>query len=113
MQLMPATQNRFGVVNAFDPLDNITAGVAYLAWLLEEFDGDLDHTVAAYNAGENAVRGHGGVPPYSETREYVRRVNILYLRYRQSGCSAFLFDTCPDLRRIASPYASFSTVFRT
>src|SRR5690625_7789825 len=85
MQLMPATQTRFGVVNAFDPLDNITAGVAYLAWLLEEFDGDLDRTVAAYNAGENAVRGHGGVPPYSETREYVRRVNILYRRYRQSS----------------------------
>ncbi len=85
MQLMPATQTRFGVVDAFDPLDNITAGVAYLAWLLDEFDRDLTRVIAAYNAGENAVKRHGGVPPYDETREYVRRVNILYQRYRRSG----------------------------
>jgi len=84
MQLMPATQHRFGVANPFDPLDNVTAGVAYLAWLLEEFGGDLDRVIAAYNAGENAVRRHDGIPPYPETREYVRRVNILYRRYRSS-----------------------------
>lgn len=84
MQLMPATQRRFGVVNPFDPLDNITAGVAYLAWLHEEFGGDVDRIVAAYNAGENAVRRHGGIPPFPETREYVRRVNILYRRYGSS-----------------------------
>jgi soluble lytic murein transglycosylase-like protein len=82
MQLMPGTQKRFGVSNPFDPLDNITAGAAYLAWLLEEFEGDLTRAIAAYNAGENAVRRHGGVPPFSETREYVRRVNIMYQRYR-------------------------------
>jgi soluble lytic murein transglycosylase-like protein len=84
MQLMPATQRRFGVRNPFDPVDNISAGVAYLSWLLEEFQGDLDRAIAAYNAGENAVRRHGGIPPYPETREYVRRVNILYQRYRES-----------------------------
>jgi len=84
MQLMPATQQRFDVANPFDPLDNITAGVAYLAWLYEEFSGDLDRIIAAYNAGENAVRRHGGIPPYPETREYVRRVNILYRRYGSS-----------------------------
>ena len=84
MQLMPATQRRFGVANPFDPLDKITAGVAYLAWLYEEFSGDLDRVIAAYNAGENAVRRHGGIPPYPETREYVRRVNILYRRYGNS-----------------------------
>jgi soluble lytic murein transglycosylase-like protein len=82
MQLMPATQQRFGVSNPFDPLDNITAGAAYLAWLLNEFENDLTRAIAAYNAGENAVRRHGGVPPFPETREYVRRVNILYQRYR-------------------------------
>lgn len=82
MQLMPGTQVRFGVSDPFDPLDNITAGAAYLAWLLEEFNGDLTRAVAAYNAGENAVRRHGGVPPFAETREYVRRVNIMYRRYR-------------------------------
>lgn len=84
MQLMPATQRRFGVANPFDPLDNITAGVAYLAWLQEEFGGDLERIIAAYNAGENAVRRHGGIPPFPETREYVRRVNILYRRYGNS-----------------------------
>jgi soluble lytic murein transglycosylase-like protein len=82
MQLMPATQARFGVRNPFDPLDNITAGAAYLAWLLEEFEGNLTYAIAAYNAGEGAVRRHGGVPPFAETKEYVRRVNILYRRYR-------------------------------
>lgn len=84
MQLMPATQQRFGVRNPFDPLDNITAGVAYLAWLHEEFGGDVNRIIAAYNAGENAVRRHGGIPPFPETREYVRRVNILYRRYGNS-----------------------------
>jgi len=84
MQLMPATQRRFGVANPFDPLDNITAGAAYLAWLLDEFDGDLERAIAAYNAGENAVRRHRGVPPFAETREYVRRVRILYQRYRSA-----------------------------
>ncbi len=82
MQLMPATQRRFGVVDPFDPLDNITAGVAYLAWLSEEFSGDLSRVIAAYNAGENAVKRHDGIPPFAETREYVRRVNILHRRYR-------------------------------
>src|SRR5690625_7453007 len=99
MQLSPVTQNRFGVVNSFDPLYNITAGVAYLDWLLEEFDGDLDRTVAAYNAGENAVRGHGGVLPYSETREHVRRVNSLYRRYRQSSGPDLIAGRGPAVSR--------------
>ncbi len=85
MQLMPATQSRFGVTNVFDPLENISGGAAYLAWLLEEFEGDLERVIAAYNAGEGAVRRHGGVPPFPETREYLRRVNILYRRYRGGG----------------------------
>jgi len=85
MQLMPATQQRFGVRDAFDPLQNITAGVEYLAWLMKEFDQDLTRVIAAYNAGENAVKRHDGVPPFDETREYLRRVNILYQRYRGSS----------------------------
>jgi len=85
MQLMPATQQRFGVRDPFDPLENITAGVEYLAWLIEEFDSDLTRVIAAYNAGENAVKRHGGVPPFDETREYLRRVNILFQRYRRAG----------------------------
>jgi len=80
MQLMPATQARFGVSDPFDPVENITAGVAYLAVLLADF-GDWELAVAAYNAGENAVRRHRGVPPFAETREYLRRVRILKQRY--------------------------------
>jgi soluble lytic murein transglycosylase-like protein len=82
MQLMPATQRRFGVVDPFDPVDNISAGVAYLAELLRRYDGDWELAVAAYNAGAGAVDQHGGIPPYPETREYVRRVRILRARYR-------------------------------
>lgn len=82
MQLMPATQRRFGVEDPFDPVDNISAGVAYLAELLDRFDRDWELAVAAYNAGPGAVVRHGGIPPYSETREYLRRVRILRGRYR-------------------------------
>jgi soluble lytic murein transglycosylase-like protein len=85
MQLMPGTAQRFGVANVFDPLENITGGAAYLAWLLREFEGDLTRAIAAYNAGENAVRRHGGIPPFPETQEYVRRVKILLQRYRSAG----------------------------
>jgi soluble lytic murein transglycosylase-like protein len=81
MQLMPDTQERFGVSKPLDPQQNITAGVKYLAWLMKEFDQDIESVIAAYNAGENAVKRYNGVPPYNETREYVRRVNILYQRY--------------------------------
>ena len=85
MQLRPATARRFGVANVFDPLENITGGAAYLAWLINEFEGDLTRVIAAYNAGENAVRRHGGIPPFPETQEYVRRVKILLQRYRVAG----------------------------
>lgn len=85
MQLMPDTARRFGVTNAFDPVDNITGGAAYLAWLSEKFEQDVTRIVAAYNAGENAVIRHQGVPPFPETQEYVRRVRILYRRYRENS----------------------------
>lgn len=82
MQLMPATADRFGVTNAFDPSQNIRGGVKYLAWLLKRFNGDLTLAAAGYNAGEGAVDRHKGVPPYNETRRYVERVGILADRYR-------------------------------
>lgn len=74
MQLIPATAARFGVGDAMDPVQNIRGGVAYLDWLLNEFDGDIVLALAGYNAGEGAVRRNGGVPPYAETRDYVPRV---------------------------------------
>lgn len=74
MQLMPATAARFGVSDPVDPAQNIRGGIAYLDWLLDEFDGDIVLALAGYNAGENAVRKHAGVPPYAETRAYVPKV---------------------------------------
>ena len=82
MQLMPATQKELEVVDVFDPLSNIEGGTLYLSRLLNQFDQSVELAAAAYNAGPGAVRKHGGVPPYKETREYVRRVKILYRRYR-------------------------------
>ncbi|MFW5654901.1 MAG: lytic transglycosylase domain-containing protein [Roseicyclus sp.] len=74
MQLIPATADRFGVADPFDPAQNIRGGVAYLDWLMEEFGRDPVLVLAAYNAGEGAVRRSGGVPDYAETRNYVPRV---------------------------------------
>lgn len=74
MQLMPATARQYGVRDAFDPLQNLRAGTIHLRKLLEEFDGDVVLALAAYNAGSGAVKRHGGVPDYRETREYVRKV---------------------------------------
>lgn len=74
MQLIPATAARFGVDDPTDPAQNIKGGVAYLAWLLKEFDGDPILALAGYNAGENAVKTNSGVPPYAETRAYVPKV---------------------------------------
>ena len=74
MQLIPATAERFGVTDATAPVQNIKGGVAYLNWLMEQFDRDPLMVLAAYNAGEGAVRANDGVPPYSETRDYVPKV---------------------------------------
>lgn len=80
MQLMPATAERFGVLDPFDPRQNITGGTKYLRYLLDYFQGDLTKTIAAYNAGEGAVTKHGGIPPFAETRAYVPRVMELYTK---------------------------------
>jgi len=81
MQLMPFTSKRMRVVDPFDPIENIEGGIRYIKELLVSFEGDLTNTVAAYNAGPAAVRKYGGVPPYQETRLYVRRVMDLYRQY--------------------------------
>ncbi|MES2666417.1 MAG: lytic transglycosylase domain-containing protein [Pseudomonadota bacterium] len=74
MQLIPATADRFGVSDSTDPVQNIAGGVAYLNWLMKEFDRDPLMVLAAYNAGEGAVKANTGVPPYAETRDYVPKV---------------------------------------
>jgi hypothetical protein len=78
MQLMPQTAQRFGVVDPFDPQQNITGGVKYLRWLMNTFEGNLEHVIAAYNSGENNVIKYKGIPPFAETRAYVPRVMSLY-----------------------------------
>jgi soluble lytic murein transglycosylase-like protein len=76
MQLMPATAERFGITSddRWDPAHNLDAGVAYLRWLTDHFQNDLPRILAAFNSGEGAVERYGGIPPYRETRDYVRRV---------------------------------------
>jgi soluble lytic murein transglycosylase-like protein len=74
MQLMPSTARGLGVSDPFDPEQNVAGGTKYLAGLLREFDGDLPKSLAAYNAGPAAVRKHGGIPPFAETQNYVRRI---------------------------------------
>jgi hypothetical protein len=78
MQLMPSRAAALGVKNAFDPTENLDGGVRHLRDLLRSFGGDVTLALAAYNAGEAAVRNYRGVPPYPETQAYVRRVRGLY-----------------------------------
>jgi hypothetical protein len=85
MQLMPATAANMGVIDAFDPRQNVLGGTRFLRVLANRFNGDLVLTVAAYNAGEAAVNKYGGVPPYAETRRYVRRVLHHYYSFRGTG----------------------------
>lgn len=88
MQLMPDTAREMGVSDPLSPDENIRGGVRYLAWLMQKTNGNITLATAAYNAGPGAVEHHRGVPPYEETRTYVRRVRILHDRYRKALTSS-------------------------
>ena len=78
MQLIPETAERFGVKKVFNPAENIRGGLAYLRWLLAFFQGDVPLVLAGYNAGERAVEKYRGIPPYAETRGYVKKITAIY-----------------------------------
>ena len=102
MQLMPATGARFGVssIQRADPVQNLRAGVRYLKWLIQRFNGSIPLAVAGYNAGEGAVQKYGNqVPPYRETQNYVRVVLAHYTRYRQRRRDLAL-ETRPNAYRL-------------
>lgn len=85
MQLMPETASRMQVRDGFDPRENIFGGTRYLRVLANMFNGDLELTIAGYNAGEGAVVRYAGIPPFEETQQYVIRVLTYYRRYRTLG----------------------------
>lgn len=85
MQLMPETARLHNVSNPYDPYENLEGGVRHLKLLLDRFRGDLQLSLAAYNAGIKAVERHGGIPPFPETKEYIRRVLEYFERYHGNG----------------------------
>lgn len=88
MQLMPGTARLHNVTDAYDPSENVDGGARHLRMLLDRYQGDIELSLAAYNAGSAAVEKHGGIPPFAETREYVRRVLRFYDSYRGAGLQA-------------------------
>lgn len=99
MQLIPETAARFGVKKILNPVENIKGGLAYLRWLLAFFEGDVSLVLAGYNAGERAVERYRGVPPYAETRNYVRKITGVYKKLSHPYESDVV-DPSPIMSRI-------------
>ncbi len=84
MQLMPATAKSLGVINAYNPWENVEGGVKYLKGLMDRFNNDEKLALAAYNAGPNAVKKYGGIPPYKETQNYVNSIMSAYNKIKEA-----------------------------
>ncbi len=91
MQLMPATAESLGVVDSFDPEQNIEAGVKYFKQMLDRFDGDVILSLAAYNAGSRKVREYKGVPPIGATRHYIKKVVKYYGLYKRPTAEKYTY----------------------
>jgi soluble lytic murein transglycosylase-like protein len=96
MQLMPRTGRWLGASNLYDPEQNVDAGVKYIKYLQHRFNGNLKQTIAAYNAGEGNVKRYGGVPPFQETRSYVKKVMSRY-EQRSQQLKAYDKTHAPDV----------------
>ncbi|HEY4741824.1 MAG TPA: lytic transglycosylase domain-containing protein [Candidatus Acidoferrales bacterium] len=103
MQLIPSTAGQMGVGNAFDPVQNVNGGAAYLRSLLDRFHGDLNKSLAAYNAGPGAVERVGGIPNIPETRSYVRKVTDSYFRPGSGRDPSFSAKPRIPVRREVDP----------
>ena len=101
MQLIPETAERFNVKKPFDPEQNIRGGLAYLRWLLAYFKGDVALVAAAYNAGEGAVNKYAGIPPYTETQGYVKRIREIFKR-DEHPFDPSVTSPSPEYQRIAN-----------
>jgi hypothetical protein len=102
MQLIPATAARFGVKNIFSAVENLKGGLAYLRWLMAYFKGDVALVLAAYNSGEETVERYRGIPPYRETRDYVKQIMGIYRK-----------PSHPYLAKITAPSAALSRIKRS
>lgn len=102
MQLVPGTAGKYGVYNLLDPAQNVNGGASYLRTLLDRYHGDLEKTLAAYNAGEGAVERFGGVPNYPETRAYVQKVTNYYFRPGSGRDPRLWNPPKPPVRRVVN-----------
>jgi len=111
MQLIPSTAKRFGVTNSFDARENILAGVKYLKFLLDYYQNDYTRAIAAYNAGEAAVDKYNGIPPFSETRNYVYRVAQNLKTARASHVSVASATPVETYKRIETSVGSDGRIY--